>query len=344
MRNLAEQKRVFSATMFSYLIAFIWVILFFGFFLFNLFPVAGVLGINLLPYTSEAAGVYKKGDLVLYTAKMPEAPEGKLFSYYTEATNEKGKTVKIKHTMLFAGSYEQEETAEVDGETVTLTKKIYLVQQTADGAISYLHEDTVFEEGWAAFRIPFIGYAAMYLNYNIYVSVFSLIAITLAMLLPTAVFVIRRAAFATDLGFRQLVCILPPGFVFFALAYRKKYNVLATPFAEGIDARDLSKENYFIITELRHFFKKGKFQFVKGHDCYKVYIPSTSRRKLFATIMQVNKHIQVLIHTDLKRPDGRIDRSNYINIYNAVELPDIKKEIVRLYREYFKPKTENTMY
>ena len=338
MRNLAEQKRVFSAVLFSNLIAFIWVVLFAGFFLFNLFPIAELTGINLLPYTSESAGVYKKGDLVLYTSKMSEAPEGKLFSYYTEALNEKGKPVKIKHTMIYAGLYEQEETAEdEDGETVTLTKKIYMVKTSADSAVSYVHEDTIVGEGWSVFRLPYVGYAAIYLNYNIYVSIFSLIAITLAMFLPTAAVVIHRAAFATDLGFWKLFFILPPGFVFLALAYRKKYNVLATPFAEGIDARDLNKENYYIVTELRHFFKKGKFQVVKGHDCYKVYIPSMSKRKLFATVMQVNKHIQVLIHTDLKRPDGRIDRSNFINIFNAVELPDVKKEIVRLYREHYKP-------
>jgi len=344
MRNLAEQKRVFNAVLFSNFTAFFGLIFIVLFFLFHLFPVASLMGFNILPYSSASAGAFKKGDLVLYLATPPEETEGKLFSYYTEGLNAKGKPIKIKHTMFYAGSYEQDVSEEVNGESVTVTKTIHMVKNSPDGTVSYLNEDDIFGEGWSAFRVAYIGYGAIYLNYTIYVSIFALIAFIIILTLPSTAFVLHRAAYATDLGFWKLSLMLPIVGVFIALSLRKRYNVLATPFPEGIDPRDLNRENYYIITELRHFFKKGKFLFVKGHDCYKVYIPSNSKRILFATVLQINKHIQVLIHTDLKRPDGRIDRSNFINIYNAVELPDIKKEIVRIFRTYFKPRLPKSYY
>ncbi len=313
MRNLAEQKRVFDAVLFTELMWGLYALLIVLFFLFNLIPAANSIGFSLLPYSSESIGAYSKGDLVLYI-KNTAAPEGKLFSYISEGTDAKGKTIKIIHTALYIDSYETEGGTEENGSAATI-KTIYVLQ-TSDGAMSYVSSDEATVIGWSSFRIPYIGYAAIYLNYSLLISILSLIVLTLLMV-PLPVLLIVK---------------------------RRRLNRLPTPFPEGIDARDLNKENYYIITELRHFFKKGKFLFIKGHDCFKVYIPSMPKRRLFATIMQVNKHIQVLIHTDLKRADGRIDRSNFINIFNAAELPDVKKTIVRLYREHFKPKQSRTFY
>jgi len=344
MRNLAEQKRVFTAVLLRSFMAFFWIIIVVLFFLFNMIPVASITGYKILPYSStEAAGSYKKGDLIIYTPTLPAAPEGTLFSYYTEGQNAEGKSVKITHNMIYAGSYQQEETIEVNGESVTATKTHYIVKASQNGSVSYVHEDEIFGEGWSVFRLGYVGYAAIYLNYSLLISIFSLIALSILFFLPS-IFVMKRAVYATDLDFWHLILMLPLFEVLIVLSYRKRYNVLASPFAEGIDTTNMKKENYYIISELRHFFKKGKFQFVKGHDCYKVYIPIESKRVLFATVLMVNKHIQVLIHTDMKRWDGRIERSNFINIYNAVELPDIKKEIVRIFRENVKPKLPQTNY
>lgn len=280
-------------------------VLFIVIYLNALFPSATYFSLSDYAYTQAAADNAQYGDLVFY--KKGDLAAGKPFVYTIEALNEKGTPSKLLQTKIFVRSEQIEET---EGET---TQKItyYVVKTPGEDAESYIAINADDIIGTHLFTLPKVGYGIIYLNYNLALSIFSLAALAL------------------------LLVVLP----LLLIRKRRRLNRLPSPFAEGIDISKLKKEDFYILSELKHFFQKARMNFEKSYDCYKVFVPVGHNKKiLFATVVYVNRNIQVLINKDFRRPDDRVDRSGFITIYGAVELPEAKARINSIYKQYFKPR------
>lgn len=310
MRDFSQQRRVFAACMFTLIMWIIFALLFITVYFNALFPSTTYFGLSNYAYTEAPVDAAQKGDLVFYKNAPPT--EGKLFVYINQAINEQGRPHKVLQTKIFVRTEQVEETIIVDEEPTTKTTTYYVVTTPGSDTESYVPLAAGDIIGSHLFTLPKVGYVIMYLNYNLAVSLFSL------------------AIFALLLAVLPVMLILK----------RSRLNKLPSPFPEGIDLKKLNKEQFYILSELKHFFQKARMKFEKSYDCYKIFVPIGNRKMLFATIVYVNRTIQVLINHDFARPDGRVDRSGFITIYNAVELPEAKQRINSIYKQHFKPRLQ----
>ncbi|MDD3946906.1 MAG: hypothetical protein PHI19_03615 [Clostridia bacterium] len=313
MRNFSQQKRVLNAFLFTFAMWLVFAILFVLVFFNALFPSVPYFGISNFAYTQDApAGAIQKGDWVFYKKGAPQ--EDQLFTYIINVRNSEGIAKKTLQTKLFVRLEQIEETQTVDEEEVTVTVNYYVVKTPGQEAESYVVMDEAAVVGTYLYKLPKVGYGLIYLNYNLLVSILSIVVLAVLLIVMPVLLIVKR----------------------------KRLNRLPSPFYEGIDLASLSKENYYIYSELKHFFLKARMKFEKGNDCYKVYVPAGySHKILFATIVYTNKTIRVLINRDFKRSDDRLDRSAFITIYNAVELPEVKAKINEIYKQYFKPTVQS---
>lgn len=316
MRNMANQKRVFDAHIFVFVMWLLFAVLFIAIYFYALFPKATYFGISDRPYLQDApVDKIQKGDLVFYNKNVAEPKEGQLIVYVTKVRDGEGRAKETVKTDIFVRIEQIESTQIVideDGyeQEVPTTINYYVLKTPGEEGEGYVFLDDSAVLGFSFFSIPKVGYGLMYLNYNLAISLIGLAIAFLLMACMPVLLIVKRV----------------------------RLNRLPSPFKEGIDLSKLNKENYYIYTELKNFFAEGNMQVEKGNDCLKVYIPVGGGRKvLFATVVHTNKTIKVLINRDFSRPDGRLDRSAFITVYGAAQLPEIKERIIKIYREFFKP-------
>lgn len=309
MKNLAQQKRVFNAYLFTLAMWIVFAVLFIALFFNAFFPSLTYFGLSNFVYTQDAAaGNIQKGDLVFYKKGDP-APD-KLLAYYVNVRDSEGIASKAVISKVFVRTEAIEKITEADGEEV-IEEVLYYVVKTP-GIDDEIYVSLTDEEilGSYLFAVPKVGYGLIYLNYSLLISILTASALALLLVFLPVMLIVKR----------------------------RRLNKLPSPFKEGIELAKLSKENYFIYKELEYFFTNARMRFEKGNDCIKVYIPAGNSHKiLFATVVHANKTIRVLINRDFKRADSRLDRTAFITIHNAVELPDVKAKINSIYKEFFKP-------
>lgn len=309
MKNLAQQKRVFNACLFTLAMWIIFAILFIALFFNAFFPSLTYFGLSNFVYTQEAAaGDIQKGDLVFY--KKGDPTPDKLLAYYVNVRDSEGIASKAVMSKIFIRTEAIEEITIVDEEEITNEVLYYVIKTpgTEDEIFAKLADNEIL--GSYLFSIPKVGYGITYLNYSLLVGILAVAALALLLVFLPVMLIVKR----------------------------RRLNKLPSPFKEGIELTKLSKENYYIYKELQHFFTNAHMRFEKGNDCVKIYIPAGNSHKiLFATIVHANKTIRVLINRDFKRSDSRLDRTAFITIHNAVELPDVKAKINSIYKEFFKP-------
>lgn len=148
------------------------------------------------------------------------------------------------------------------------------------------------------------------------------------MMMPTYETLPIAAVYAILIVGAVVLIVVPV--IFVILGFRRRYWYPSR--AEGLNLDDLNEEQYHIYVALHDFLRKGGFKILPGYDCDNLYIGKV----LFGNITLTRKVLYVNINKDFSRYDGRIDRSGYIAIPHAPDLPRAKERIYSMYKEYFR--------
>lgn len=302
MRNLSEQKKIFSPLIALLFMAILYAAIFIVFYMNALDTSASVFGIRFYDFGDELVKIddydIDEGDAMFYMEKgskvvlkvidFDELEENDVIAfYYTEA----GEDVIV--TQIYKG----EETG-FDGTTV------YYLHDLDSAEINAVNISADHLLGVYAAHIPYLGTVSSYLTGSSGLTYGSLVVLALIMFgIPIAVFVLRL-----------------------------KKRRIGSPFPEGVNINKLNTENLYIYETMRRFFEEaGVFTLDKGYDCDLIYI----NKRLFAVMHCTNGNMYVNINKNFQRYDGKIDRAGYICIPHASSIQTAEKRINSIYRAYF---------
>ena len=302
MRNLSEQKKIFSPLIALFFMAILYAAIFIVFYMNAIDITASLFGIRFYDFGEDVVKVddydIDEGDVMLYIEKgskvivkvteFDDLEENDAIAFYY---NDEGSDVIV--TKIFKGKE-----LGFDGEMV------YYVHDLDSAEIDAVNIASGHLLGVYVASVPVLGTISTYLTDSAALMYGSLAVLALIMFgIPIAVFVLRV-----------------------------KKRRIGSPFPEGVNINKLNTENLYIYETMRKFFEEaGVFTLDKGYDCDLIYI----NKRLFAILHCTNGHMYVNINKNFQRYDGKIDRAGYICIPHASSIPTAQKRVNSIYNAYF---------
>ena len=302
MRNLAEQKKLYSPLIALLFTTILFVAIFLVFYYNAMDITQSLFGIRFYDFDEELVKVddydVAEGDSMFYIEQgskviirevgFEELEENDIIFFYY---NDEGENVVV--AQIYKGRDEG-----IDGETV------YYVHALDDAAVHTVNIASGHLLGVYSSHIQYLGTVSAYLTESAALMYGSLVLLGLLLfVVPIAVFVIRL-----------------------------KKRRMGSPFPEGVNINKLNTENLYIYENMRRFFAEaGVFTIEKGYDCDLIYIG----KRLFAVLHCTNGNMYVNINKNFQRYDGKVDRAGYICIPHASSIPTAQKRVNSIYQAYF---------
>ena len=309
MRNLAEQKKIFTPVIWFFAMAIVYAVIFVVFFLGHFNINATIGGYRMYDFSEDLEKVdaydIDEGDKMAYIAKgskvvvksvaVEDLKNNDIIAFYDKVDNE-----IVVVTRIYKSHYEGP-----DGVTVYVTHEL----DSAEYILTTIDSGRLM--GVYVTSIPVLGTVSAYLTANNIILYAVLAVLALIMLgTPIIVFIIRLKA-----------------------------RSLGSPFPEGVNVNKLKTENLYIYENIRESILSSSMTIDNGYDCDLIYMGDI----LFGVLHVTNGHVYVNINKDFQRYDNKIDRSGYICIPHAANLESAKKRINSIYRAYFMDMKQSAM-